>query len=83
MDRLQAAVEQLAAAGVEERGAVFTRREVVEFILDLTGYTTTAALHKKRLLEPSFGEGAFLLVAVERLLDSYKYTCAEACRSCC
>src|SRR3990172_240510 len=72
LDRLQAAVEQLAAAGVEERGAVFTRREVVEFILDLTGYTTTVDLRKKRLLEPSFGEGAFLLVAVERLLDSYK-----------
>ena len=72
MDRLQAAVEQLASAGIEERGAVFTRREVVEFILDLTGYTTTSALHKKRLLEPSFGEGAFLLVAVERLIDSYK-----------
>jgi hypothetical protein len=71
MDRLQAAVEQLAAAGVEDRGAVFTRREVVEFILDLAGYTTTSSLHRKRLLEPSFGEGAFLLVAVERLLDSY------------
>lgn len=72
MDRLQAAVAQLAAAGIEERGAVFTRREVVEFILDLTGYMTGATLHKKRLLEPSFGEGAFLLVAVERLLDSYE-----------
>ncbi len=71
MDRLQAAVEQLAAAGVEERGAVFTRCEVVEFILDLTGYTIAAA-HNKRLLEPSFGEGAFLLAVVERLLDSYK-----------
>ncbi|HKZ01826.1 MAG TPA: Eco57I restriction-modification methylase domain-containing protein, partial [Pyrinomonadaceae bacterium] len=72
MDRLQAAVDQLAVAGVEERGAVFTRREVVEFILDLTGYVTSFALHKKRLLEPSFGEGAFLLVAVERLLESYR-----------
>jgi len=72
MDRLQAAVELLAAGGVEKRGAVFTRREVVEFILDLTGYTTAAALHKKHLLEPAFGEGAFLLVAVERLIDSYK-----------
>ena len=72
LDRLQAAVEQLAAAGVEGRGAIFTRREVVEFILDLAGYTTSIALHKKRLMEPSFGEGAFLLVAVDRLLDSYK-----------
>ena len=51
---------------------MFTRREVVEFILDLTGYSTTTALHKKSMLEPSFGDGAFLLVAVERLLDSYK-----------
>ncbi len=72
LDRLQTAVEHLAAAGIEERGAVFTRREVVEFILDLTGYSTTTVLHRKRLLEPSFGEGAFLLVVVERLLDSYK-----------
>lgn len=72
MDRLQEAVDQLAAAGGEARGAVYTRREVVEFILDLMGYTTTSALHKKRLLEPSFGDGAFLLVAVERLLCSYK-----------
>jgi hypothetical protein len=71
MDRLQAAVEELAAAGVEERGAIFTRSEVVEFILDLTGYTTASALHKKHFLEPSSGEGSFLLVAVERLLDSY------------
>ncbi|MHB8845018.1 MAG: Eco57I restriction-modification methylase domain-containing protein [Nitrospirota bacterium] len=72
MDQLQAAVELLASAGAEERGAVFTRREVVEFILDLMGYTTTTTLHKKRLLEPSFGEGAFLLVAAERLLDAYR-----------
>lgn len=72
MNRLQVAVELLAAAGIEQRGAVFTRREVVEFVLDLAGYTTAATLHKKRLLEPSFGEGAFLLVAVERLIDSYK-----------
>ena len=72
MDRLQTAVQQLAESGVEERGAVFTKREVVEFILDLTGYTTSGALQKKRLFEPSFGEGAFLLVAVERLLESYR-----------
>lgn len=77
MDRLQSAVDLLAAAGIEERGAVFTKREVVEFILDLTRYTTSAALHKKRLLEPSFGEGAFLLVAVERLLESYKIHAAK------
>jgi hypothetical protein len=59
-------------AGPEERGAVFTRREVVELILDLSGYTVDRPLHRYRLLEPSFGSGDFLLPAVERLLKAYK-----------
>lgn len=62
------AVMALASAGVEQRGAVYTRREVVDFILDLTGYTTDRPLHKLRLLEPSFGDGDFLLPALDRLL---------------
>ena len=36
---VDAAVAQMAEGGIEERGAIFTRREVVDFILDLTGYT--------------------------------------------
>ena len=66
------ALEALSAAGIEERGAIFTRREVVEFILDLVGYTTDQPLHQKKLLEPSFGDGDFLLVAVERLLTAWR-----------
>jgi len=63
------AVEKLATAGgIEERGAIFTKREVVDFILDLTGYTVAAKLVDYRLLEPSFGDGDFLLPAVDRLL---------------
>lgn len=62
----------LANAGIEERGAIFTRREVVDFILDLVGYTSDRPLHKKRLLEPSVGRGAFLLPAVERLVNAWK-----------
>lgn len=64
------ATADLATAGIEERGAVFTRREVVNFILDLVGYTADRPLQKLRLLEPSFGHGEFLLAAIERLLDS-------------
>lgn len=64
------ALESISTAGVEGRGAIFTRREVVEFILDLVGYTADQPLHRRRLLEPSFGDGDFLLVAVERLLAS-------------
>ena len=64
------AVKALAAAGKEERGAIFTRREVVDFILDLAGYTSDRKLYELRLLEPSFGDGDFLLPAISRLLES-------------
>lgn len=66
------AVEALADSNAEDRGAVFTRREVVEFILDLAGYTQDLPLHEWRILEPSFGDGDFLLPVVERLLAAYK-----------
>lgn len=65
------AVRELAhLSGANERGAIFTRPEVVEFILDLVGYTPSAALYKKSILEPSFGSGEFLLAAISRLLSS-------------
>ena len=65
------AVEQLAAdGGLEARGAIYTRREVAEFILDLVGYTVDQPLTEYRLLEPSFGDGDFLLPVLDRLLDS-------------
>ncbi len=70
-----AAVQELAdAGGTEERGAIFTRREVVDFILDLTGYTVDQPLHTRQLLEPSFGDGDFLLPAIDRLLTAWKAT---------
>ncbi len=65
------ALTKLAQAGIEERGAIFTKREVVEFILDLVNYATDRPLHKIRLLEPSFGGGDFLLIAIERLLKAW------------
>lgn len=69
------AVEQLASSGgIEERGAVNTRREVADFILDLCGYTANRPLHTLRLLEPSFGNGDFLIPAVERLLQAWQAT---------
>ena len=70
---VSAAVEELAtAAGVEERGAIYTRREVVDFILDLTGYSSDRPLHELKLLEPSFGDGDFLFPAIDRLLRAWK-----------
>lgn len=63
-------VDRLKAAPAEERGAIFTRPEVVDFMLDLVGYTPDRPLWRFRLLEPSFGGGEFLLRAVERLLEA-------------
>ncbi len=69
--RVTVAIEELAKTGVEERGAIFTRPEVVDFILDLVGYTADRPLHRLRLLEPSFGEGDFLIVAIRRLMEAW------------
>ena len=70
---LSAAVDALSAsADGLGRGAIFTRRGVVEAILDLCGYTAGVPLADRRLLEPSFGEGAFLLVALDRLLAAFR-----------
>jgi hypothetical protein len=71
--KVQAAIDQMAlSAETDSLGAVFTRREVVDFILDLTGYAEDQPLHEKRLLEPSFGGGDFLLPIIERLLSVWR-----------
>jgi hypothetical protein len=57
---------------LEERGAIFTRPEVVDFILDLVGYTPSRPLHRLRLLEPAIGQGDFLFPAVDRLLVAWR-----------
>ncbi|HPU81870.1 Eco57I restriction-modification methylase domain-containing protein [Accumulibacter sp.] len=70
-----AAIEKLSSAtGTESRGAIFTRSEVVDFILDLAGYTDDQPLYAKRLLEPAFGGGDFLLPVVGRLLRAWRAT---------
>lgn len=75
-----AAIEQLSAAGTESRGAVFTREEVVDFILDLVGYTDDRPLFEHRILEPSFGRGDFLLRIVGRLLAAWRNAGRSAAR---
>jgi len=75
---LGAEVERMKMTSGTERGAINTRREVVEFILDLTGYTDNKPLFEMRLLEPSFGSGDFLLGAIRRLLLSMQREHKEA-----
>ena len=74
---VESALERLAQASIEQRGAIFTRSEVVEFMLDLVGYKAELPLQHMRLLEPSFGHGDFLLPAVQRLLIAYRKHCPD------
>ena len=53
-----------------EHGEVFTRRWIVDLILDLAGYTPDRDLGGMTVVEPSCGAGAFLVPIVERLIDS-------------
>ncbi|WP_447937249.1 Eco57I restriction-modification methylase domain-containing protein [Thermomonas fusca] len=62
---------QFSTASSSERGAVFTRREVVDFILDLAGYTEDTPLQSAKLLEPSVGHADFLVPAAGRLVRSF------------
>jgi hypothetical protein len=71
--KVAAAIEMLSTqGGIEARGAIFTRIEVVDFILDLVGYRKDQPLFQKRILEPSFGCGDFLLPIVDRLLTAWR-----------
>lgn len=61
---------ELAPDPGADYGEVFTRRWVVDFILDLVGYTADKDLGVLTLVEPSCGTGAFLGPIVERLIES-------------
>ncbi len=59
---------QLAA--LETKGVVYTKRWVVELLLDLAGYKSEANLVDAIAVEPAAGNGAFLGPMIERLADS-------------
>lgn len=58
------------ADAVPNYGEVFTRRWVVDVLLDLTGYTPDRDLATLHLVEPSCGSGAFVGPTAERLIAS-------------
>lgn len=53
----------------EHHGAVYTKRWVVDLILDIAGYTPGAGITRRTVVEPSCGCGAFLTAIAERLAD--------------
>lgn len=54
----------------EKNGVVYTKAWVVDLILDLVGYAPERPLSQMVLVEPSAGDGSFLLRATQRLLAS-------------
>jgi hypothetical protein len=55
---------------LEAKGVVYTKRWVVELLLDLAGYRPENNLLDCVAVEPAAGDGAFLGPMIERLLDS-------------
>ena len=53
-----------------QHGEVFTRRWVVDLILDAVGYRSNLDLGSQTIVEPSCGCGAFMVPIVERLTES-------------
>jgi hypothetical protein len=64
------ASEQGASAFGETRVAVIPKPHIVDFVLNLAGYTSDRELGNFTLLDPSCSHEAFLISAVTRLLDS-------------
>ena len=52
-----------------EHGVIYTKRWVVDFVLDLAGYVSGSGITNKVIVEPSCGCGAFMVSIVERLAD--------------
>lgn len=63
-------MEEVLPDRVSRLGEVFTRPWVVELMLDLSGYVSTADLSRRVVVEPACGDGVFLLGLVRRLLQS-------------
>ena len=55
---------------IEPKGVVYTKRWVVDLLLDLAGYTSDKNLVDAVAIEPAAGDGAFLGPMIERLVDS-------------
>lgn len=60
----------LLTAEAKSRGEVFTRRWVVDLMLDLVDYTPGRDLRALTVVEPSVGSGAFWRPLLERLISS-------------
>ena len=51
-------------------GDVFTKPQIVDYMLDLVGYTADKDLSSVSIMEPSCGEGRFIMSIIRRLKES-------------
>ena len=58
--------------GRKETGCVYTPPDIVNEILDAAGYIPARDLQSMTILEPSCGNGAFLVEIVSRLIESIR-----------
>lgn len=56
----------------KENGCVYTPPELAKEVLDAAGYVVTEDLASKTILEPSCGDGAFLVEIASRLAESIR-----------
>ncbi|MCT9852292.1 Eco57I restriction-modification methylase domain-containing protein [Priestia megaterium] len=61
----------------KSNGIFYTKPIIVNMMLNLIGYTCNKNLYNYSLLDPSFGDGAFVIGAIERVIKSYKSTYGE------
>ena len=54
----------------KKHGDVFTSPDVVRYMLDISGYTADSDLSSVTVIEPSCGEGAFVIEIISRLYES-------------
>lgn len=64
-------IEVLSNGTKEERGAIYTKPQIVEYMLDLAGFTCEKELYRFQTLEPSCGSGEFILAIARRVIVSY------------
>src|ERR1700722_18460425 len=63
---------RLVPVALEPKGVVYTKRWVVELLLDLADYRSDENLVDTVAVEPAAGDGAFLGPMIERLIASCK-----------
>lgn len=69
----------------KKHGDVFTSPDIVKYMLDLSEYTSNRDLSSITVIEPSCGEGEFVLEIISRLSQSaekYKFSLNEAIKRC-